>query len=242
VKTKSVSYFPSMICRSLEVLSERIPQSDEAQLCSLLQASRSVFMSLKDLPMIEQENKSIAIALSSEIRSVAEVVVDRVASRCAQIVSLAKPSTLRQLLADLIHIALPAHELVSAVEREVKSRLEIADKLENATSYEAIFNLTMKFESETKSNSAAPWNIFKAILSSFFSSDADAELNSSIDSIDIETARQLFMKAESLRRLHGSTGLTHSFDSIFELGRCLELVQEYKLLSQLWDGPIASVT
>jgi hypothetical protein len=232
VKTKAVSYFPSMVTRSLEVLSERIPHFDEAQLCSLLQASRSVLISLKDHPKIEKESDDIAFGSSAEMRNVAEVVVDRVASQCAQIVCAAKPSTLRQLLAELMHIALPAHELVNAIEKEVKSRLSIADKLENATSYEAIFNLTMKFESETKSNSAAPWDLLKASLSSFFSSDAEAQPDSPID---MESARQLFMKAESLRRLHGSAGLTHSFDSIFELGRCLELVQEYKSQSRCWN-------
>lgn len=227
MKTKSVSYFPFIVSRSLEVLTERVLQFDEAQLCSLLQTARSVLLGLKD----HKKDDDIASGLWVEIHTMAEAAIYQVASRCEQIVCFAKPSTLCQLVAELIHIAIPSHDLVNAVEREVKHRLAIADKLENATSYEATFDLSVNEEIETKRNSTAPWNknLLDASLRSFLSSDAGVEL---ISPFDRETARQLFMKTESLRRLHGSTGHTHCFHSIFELGRCLELVQEYKRLSQ----------
>jgi hypothetical protein len=237
VKTKSVSFFPSMVSQSLQILSERILQFDEAQLCSLLQTSQSVLSTLKEHLKIELENGDHE--MWTEIRTVAEDVVYRVASRCEQIVCTAEPSNLRLLVAELIYLALPAHDLVDAIEEEVKHRLAIAAKLENATSDEVIIDLTVKDDIEAKENPAAPWSLLRASLRSFLPSYVGAGVNSTMDR---ETAEQMFIKAESLRRLRGATGLTHSFHSIFELGRCLELVQEYKLLSRLWDRAITTKT
>lgn len=226
---KSIEYFPVVCLRTVEVLMERIYQMEETQLCNLLQTSGSLLTSIQNLGKDTQTTEAKDSPFV-ELLQRAEDALSTISTRCEQIVCSAKPSTLRRIMATILEIGLDANDLIDLIEREALCRLETADQLENASSFEAIFELSESNTTSTVQNesSLAPFEAIKVALQSLFANDEGKPVDKLSSPVDIEKAKQLFRKAEALRKLHGSTGLTHAFDSIFELGRCLELVSEHR--------------
>lgn len=228
---KSIYHFHSISLRALEELMERLHQLDETQLCGLLQTTGSLRTCIIDKTG-HDETINAAGGSEDELRQRVDLALNEISARCEQIVALAKPSTLRLIMAAVLDIGLDAKDLVNAIEREASDRLKVTDQLKNATSFEAIFELPENNTTDTGDDdgSLAPLESIKVTLQSLFASNDGKALTKLSAPVDPATAEQLFGKAGALRKLHGSTGLTHSFDSIFELGRCLELVAEHRRL------------